>query len=268
MDSLIALSGGMTAVQMLTVYTAVMLAGAAVGYRLAPAQAAIARGAFFGAIHVAAAVAGVVLFTVDAGLRLADFASGDLIRFAIYLAAVFWASAAGMVLGEARSVDAFGRRGWGVLAFLPILQIILIFRPSRPSSEPRPSLLPGLAGRRGVAVGMACALVMMILGTTTVMRILVEQVLREQVRIVELPAEFGLGMRLTGLAAEGTLLTEEMTWRSAPSAAEIADSAEWLCGQPDHQALIFMGAVVDVVHKGPGGEDLGIERLDRGRCFF
>ncbi len=55
---------------------------------------------------------------------------------------------------------------------------------------------------------------------------------------------------------------------SAPAALARSRNAPWICAQPDHQALIFMGAVVDIVHKGPDGEDLGTERLDWVRCFF
>lgn len=66
-----------------------------------------------------------------------------------------------MVLGEARALDSYGKRGLGYKALIPGLNIWLCLRaPLSPAPEGQKVLLPGLVGWRGVAVGLAIAVTM------------------------------------------------------------------------------------------------------------
>lgn len=69
----------------------------------------------------------------------------------------FFEGAALIGLGMGRSRDAFGRRRWGALVLIPLVNLLLFFAPSRPPVGPsEPDRLPRLlTGRMALPVGIA-----------------------------------------------------------------------------------------------------------------
>ncbi|QNT69003.1 hypothetical protein [Defluviicoccus vanus] len=58
------------------------------------------------------------------------------------------------VVAMARSQDAYGTRGYAVLAFAPVANLILLFRPSKDDAAAGGAWAVALRGRRGVVCGL------------------------------------------------------------------------------------------------------------------
>ncbi len=226
----------------------------------------------------------------------------------IYAAAFVFALGAGYVLGVlaiARSRDAFGSQGYGILSFIPVLNLILFFKGPNTQAAPAAVEIPVLRVFRG---GIGIALGVLLLCASSVLSGLqkivlqsimatvpLEDVLRPAVRAIgiedtlqrmaaavhgDLPVAVDGTTLLTAVSADGKRLRRTYTAINDSIVDDGADNDGVLinatmrrninakvCGGPRNAMLIGEGAEIEEHYESLAGKSLGRHVVDEAACL-